>query len=684
MKLIGNIDTIKHGRITGWFADHDDLTSALKLQVEINGLHCVQVTANNYRADVKSSGIGSGRYGFDIDISNWTDFPGEYKVEITLAPDNIPLPGTPIHIDSAGQYSVGTSELIASQQPLPPGSFMSIESPRKITRSESLGLIEKALAENRQVVILPPFIDWNIALFQRPQHIARAMAKAGTLVVYCTGGHHDTSDGYYQLEPNLLWTNRFDEIELELTGVWFELYSTNPFADTERLNRWKKNGNKILYEYVDHIDETISGTYTSRLYTIFDSLSNDLIDLFVATAKNLYDELVDRFGEGKVVLSPNGVDVDHFIQDVQPATDIQRIVDMGKPIVGYFGALARWLDYDLMLQLAELRKDLSFVYIGPEYDLDRDLPVAQNLFWLGKVDYSELPRFGRFFDLCFIPFKEGRIAETTSPLKLFEYFALQKPVVVTSWMAECIAFQEVLHGSDAIEISNVISAGLSLKDNEKFKNLLMRQALNNSWSNRSRTMTERMAAPLPLAAPLITSRSNTGLTVSSGNFDHPYREVPALFIPNNKNGTVIFGFGFNDLEKGDYVSLGIPVPADIPVFTANFKITPPKRNPDTHLFAKYQVFLNQKLILECPVTKSGADNEIVISSDVQIKDIEIRTIVLKKTDVSWAAGDIWRIKVSPCNYSTQRTNSLLSVQSSDTHARVIRKPSFAKKHSPIG
>ncbi|WP_312162904.1 glycosyltransferase, partial [Massilia timonae] len=567
MKLIGNIDSIKNGHIIGWYADQENLSASLQLEIEINGLHCLQVKANKLRSDVKNAGIGNGRYGFDIDLSKWTDFPGEYKVEITLNPDKTPLPGTPIHVSSAGQYSLDTTELIYSQQPLPSGAFMSVAAPRKIARSDCLQKISIALAENRQVVVLPPFIDWNIALFQRPQHIARAMAKAGTLVIYCTGGHHDTSDGYYELEPNLLWTNQFDDIEPELTGVWFELYSTNPFPDHDRLTRWKKNGNRILYEYVDHIDETISGTYTNRLYSIFDSLNSDLIDLFVATAKNLYDELVDRFGKDKVVLSPNGVDVDHFTQNVRPAESIEKIMALGKPIVGYFGALARWLDYDLMLQLAEARKDLSFVYIGPEYDLDRDLPVAPNMFWLGKVDYSELPKFGRFFDLCFIPFKEGRIAETTSPLKLFEYFALQKPVVVTSWMAECVAFKEVLHGSDVAEVSSVITSALAVRNNEKFRDLLMQQALKNSWANRALTMINGMTQPAHALPPSITVRVNSGVAIASGNYDHPYREVAALFIPKNKNGEVIFGFGCNDLEKGDYVSMSIPAPQEIPVFS---------------------------------------------------------------------------------------------------------------------
>lgn len=672
MKLIGSIDQIKDGHVIGWCADEENLSSPLELQVEINGLHCTQVKAKKSRADVKNAGVGTGNYGFDINLSNWTSFPGEYKVDITVGSDKTPLPGTPLHISSAGQYCTDTSEAIASQQALPSGSFMSVVSPKKINRFDTLELIAKAKKEGRPVVVLPPFIDWNIALFQRPQHVARSIAEAGALFLYCTVGYHDTSDGFYELEPNLLWTNRFEEIESELNGVWFEIYSTNPYPDVDRLARWKKSGNKLMYEYVDHIDEAISGGFTNHLNVIYDSINNETIDLFVATAKNLYDELVDRFGPEKVVLSPNGVDVKHFTQTTQPAENIKDVLALGKPIVGYFGALARWLDYEMMLDLANQRQDLSFVYIGPEYDLDRDLPRASNIFWLGKVAYSDLPKYGHYFDVCFIPFKEGRIAETTSPLKLFEYFALQKPVVVTSWMAECVAFKEVLHGNSALSLSNVISAALTVKDNVQVKQKLLNRAISNSWASRAKTMLDGMTADKPAASQILV-KTNSNISIASGNFDLPYNEVSAAFFPNNKHGSLVFGFGNTSLNKGDYVSVNIPVPVDLPVYNASLQIIPPKKNADTRSYAKYQVFLNKSLMLEVPLTGSGVKNQVEIFSNSQIETLEIRLIILKATDPSWRAAEAWRLKLEPCGFGNQVPPATTYVQSSDNHTRVVRK-----------
>lgn len=45
--------------------------------------------------------------------------------------------------------------------------------------------------------------------------------------------------------------------------------------------------------------------------------------------------------------------------------------------------------------------------------------------------YRELPAYLRFFDAAMIPFLVNDITNATSPLKLFEYMAGGKPVVVT-------------------------------------------------------------------------------------------------------------------------------------------------------------------------------------------------------------------------------------------------------------
>ena len=147
---------------------------------------------------------------------------------------------------------------------------------------------------------------------------------------------------------------------------------------------------------------------------------------------------------------PNAVEEGRFEREPDPNPALADptfagILAKGKPIAGYYGALARWFDYELLRETARLRPDWSFVLIGPDHDgslarskLDR-LP---NVHWLGPRPYLALPGYLHRFDVATIPFAINDITLATSPLKLYEYFAAGRPVISTP-MPECAAFAEV-------------------------------------------------------------------------------------------------------------------------------------------------------------------------------------------------------------------------------------------------
>ena len=84
-----------------------------------------------------------------------------------------------------------------------------------------------------------------------------------------------------------------------------------------------------------------------------------------------------------------------------------------------------------------------------------------------------------------IPFEPGEIAKTTSPLKLFEYFAMEKPVVVTSEMAECIVYDIVEKGHDATSFAEAIQTAYKKKSQPEFIAKSRMLADENSWEERA-------------------------------------------------------------------------------------------------------------------------------------------------------------------------------------------------------
>jgi hypothetical protein len=211
--------------------------------------------------------------------------------------------------------------------------------------------------------------------------------------------------------------------------------------------------------------------------------------LVLTTAEKLFH--ATRMSRPDAILCPNGVDYTHFAltreKDVEtPPDDLIPIVQRGNPIVGYYGALAEWFDYELVKKLARLREDISIVIIGPDYDGTMppsflDLP---NLDWLGVKSYEKLTAYLAYFDVAMIPFLLNEITHATSPLKLFEYMAGGKPVIVTP-MQESMRYDGVLVADTPIAFSKCIDQALQLRSDSNYLQRIDQLAKMNTWQTRA-------------------------------------------------------------------------------------------------------------------------------------------------------------------------------------------------------
>ena len=344
----------------------------------------------------------------------------------------------------------------------------------------------------RGVFVQEPTIGWNVPLYQRPQHMATALGRLGYLVIYRTiDVSVDAIDGFREVAKNV-WLTNASEID-SLEGVVRSVYSTALFATPDIFEKYQDD--LIIYEYIDHIDPQISGDGVNvrklQRFKVFAFAGG--VDLVVASAKTLFDEAVDAVGKDRVALVPNGVDTRHYRNpqhnDYSLPPSLTAWADRFDAVVGYFGALAPWLWYDELKKLISNNRNLGFLFIGPDYygGVEK-LPSTENVSYLGAIDYQILPSYARLFDVCLIPFAPGEIAKTTSPLKLFEYFAMEKPVVSTSFMDECVAFPEVFHGDSAESLAEAISAARKAGADPEYRARLRRLADENDWDQRAKAM----------------------------------------------------------------------------------------------------------------------------------------------------------------------------------------------------
>lgn len=357
------------------------------------------------------------------------------------------------------------------------------------TRDVSVHDFEVILSIHKNIYVFELAVDWGIDLFQRPQHLATALGGDDSFVIYKTQG--DGVNGFRNIANNVWLTNELKYVD-SLENVRRVYFSTSTSNTCEHMVAMAKRG-KIIYEYIDHISEEISGgkTEIQILNEVKKFSFEGGADYIVATSNELYVESLRHLGKKRVVLIPNGVNVDHYqnIDENSPLNPrFSKFISKYDIIVGYFGAIAPWLWYELIDEIVAKNPNVGFIMVGPDYgSCQSKLPKYSNFLWLGPMSYIELPNYANRFDVCWIPFKLGDIAKTTSPLKLFEYFALGRPVVVTSDMRECTRYTEVFHGDSLSNFNEALKQSFGKVGNVEYQKKTLELAKENSWSKRAQS-----------------------------------------------------------------------------------------------------------------------------------------------------------------------------------------------------
>ncbi len=127
---------------------------------------------------------------------------------------------------------------------------------------------------------------------------------------------------------------------------------------------------------------------------------------------------------------PSSIDVPHFAQALSISDDPTDQAAIPHPRAGFFGVLDERFDHALVREVAALRPDVHFVFIGPVVKINSaDLPHAANIHYLGGKSYAELPAYLAGWDVALLPFALNESTRFISPTKTPEYLAAGKPVV---------------------------------------------------------------------------------------------------------------------------------------------------------------------------------------------------------------------------------------------------------------
>lgn len=275
------------------------------------------------------------------------------------------------------------------------------------------------------VVIYPQTLDWDY-MKQRPQHLMTQLGRLGHTVFFIN--QKSSRNQYEEVSENVfVVTDTKDLIARKLQQLR-KIHKVVIWTTWPKL--WKKiedfQPDRIIYDCCDEFPQW--ARYERRM------IQN--ADVIVCSAKTIFTRLNMRYPEKPIHLIRNGVDVSFFRN-----TPDERPSDLptGKPIVGYVGAWAYWVDHDLMDKICNTFTDVNFVIIGVPYG---EVPAYghENVFFLGAKPHEDLPKYLRHFDIGIVPFQYHPITLATNPIKVYEYLSVGLTTLSTA-LPECIAME---------------------------------------------------------------------------------------------------------------------------------------------------------------------------------------------------------------------------------------------------
>jgi glycosyltransferase involved in cell wall biosynthesis len=194
-------------------------------------------------------------------------------------------------------------------------------------------------------------------------------------------------------------------------------------------------------------------------------------DVIVATSPGL----VSKFPEHKTHLIPHGVDTRLFYQKSARAIDLPT----GKPIAGFYGSIAPWIDLDLLTQLARQMPDWNFVFIGvAKVDVSK-LQALSNVFFLGERPHEQLPAYSQHWQASLLPFILNEQIMACNPLKLREYLATGRPIISVDF-PQVHNYSEFIHIVDGAD-GFARALRESLGESNEFADLRQLKVASESW-----------------------------------------------------------------------------------------------------------------------------------------------------------------------------------------------------------
>jgi GT2 family glycosyltransferase len=391
-------------------------------------------------------------------------------------------------------------------------------------------------------------IDWHFR-YQRPQHIASALARKGHRVFYVSNNFIDSREPGVAVEP-LNTQGRLFQVRLHVAGapaIYFHQPDRHALeaisASLAELLDWTQSRRCIslvqhpywrqpsrmppnvvqVYDCMDHhagFDNTGDQVIAAETALIADA------DLVVVSSQWLHDELSGKARNIQMVR--NAADYAFFSRAPERVRGDAR----GRRVVGYYGAIAEWFDIALVRAVAQALPQTLIRLVGNDTaGAQAALADLGNVELTGEVPYTDLPQWLYGFDVCLLPFRVTPLTEATNPVKVYEYLSAGKPVVSVD-LPELRQFGgQVSVAGDPAAFIAAVSAALDHPGDAQTVEARRRFAAEQTWDHRAQQFDQALASIAePRVSVVVLTYNNLAFTEACLFSIEHYSDYPNLEV----------------------------------------------------------------------------------------------------------------------------------------------------------
>nr|WP_066254717.1 glycosyltransferase [Neobacillus drentensis] len=290
-----------------------------------------------------------------------------------------------------------------------------------------------------------------------------------------------------KLQPILLYLKKAQE---EYTiNLW---YTFPGFPILSEIFPW----NKVVYDCSDLWTSPINGKNSISANfrkNIISKAENRIVQkagVVFCTSEYLRTRIVEKLdAEEKVFTFENGVEFDLFANNPTRMENILPVHFDGT-VLGFIGGIKPKLDFDLIKEVAQKKREWLFLLVGPDGTNDhpkfKNLLTESNVLWTGSVAPSDVPKYMNLIDIGIMPYSSSEYNQAVFPLKLFEFLAAGKSVLgmnlpSTKKYAEESVYTH-LDTNDANQFINVCEQLEGIKNHENYIHRRKTLAKTKNWN----------------------------------------------------------------------------------------------------------------------------------------------------------------------------------------------------------